>query len=85
MGVSVYNNFAPSLLRAGPLMTDFQTTSARLQELILSYNEIRTDGGEAIGKACSSLPALSKLDLDGNQFGDDGKKKVQFHCHFVVN
>ena len=52
-------------------------TAIYFQELVLSYNEIRADGGIAIGKACSSLSALSVLDLDGNQFGEDGKKQVR--------
>ena len=52
------------------------TTTDSFQELILSYNEIQSDGGEAIAKTCSQLDALTTLDLDGNHFGDDGKTKI---------
>ena len=44
--------------------------------MILSYNEIQTDGGTAIAETCSELASLQKLDLDGNHFGDEGKKDV---------
>ena len=52
-------------------------TSSFFQEVVLSYNEIRSDGGVAIARVCGSLQSVTKLHLDGNHFGDEGKKEVE--------
>ena len=51
-------------------------TQFDFQELVLSYNEIQTEGGEALAKTCCELKSLQKVDLDGNHFGDEGKATV---------
>lgn len=47
-----------------------------LQELYLSYNEIRAAGGLAVAKAVKNKNKLVKLDLNGNHFGEDGRKNL---------
>merc|ERR1712131_144157 len=50
-----------------------------LRILNLSYNEIRIDGALEVCKAIESLPILEKLNLNGNQFGDEGCEKLISH------
>ncbi|XP_065684825.1 ran GTPase-activating protein 1 isoform X3 [Hydra vulgaris] len=45
-----------------------------LKEIILSFNEIRRDGGLAIAKSMANKEALQMLNLDGNQLGDSIKE-----------
>ena len=42
----------------------------------MSYNEVQAESGAALAKACSQLPGLKVLDLDGNHFGEEGIRQV---------
>ncbi|KAK3918721.1 Ran GTPase-activating protein 1 [Frankliniella fusca] len=49
----------------------------QLEEVYLSCNEIGLVGGLAIISALTNKKKLKKVDLDGNQFGDDGCEQIQ--------
>ncbi|XP_026293877.1 ran GTPase-activating protein 1 [Frankliniella occidentalis] len=49
----------------------------QLEEVYLSCNEIGLLGGLAIVTALANKKKLMKVDLDGNQFGDDGCEQIQ--------
>ncbi|KAJ1525349.1 hypothetical protein ONE63_010167 [Megalurothrips usitatus] len=49
----------------------------QLEEVYLSCNEIGLLGGMAIVNALANKKNLKKIDLDGNQFGDDGCEQIQ--------
>ncbi|KAI0234623.1 Ran GTPase-activating protein 1 [Lamellibrachia satsuma] len=48
-----------------------------LKRLILSFNEVKESGANAIAYAMTEKPDLEKLDLDGNQLGEDGIRVVR--------
>ncbi|KAL5013056.1 hypothetical protein ScPMuIL_011607 [Solemya velum] len=68
-------NFGDCLLRTkgakaiGEVLKDGQH---KLQQLILSGNEIKTMGACVIVEAMEDKKELQKLDLDSNQFGEEG-------------
>jgi len=49
----------------------------KLKEIILSFNEIKKEGALNLASKASKLPGLSKLDLNGNQIGEDGVDEIR--------
>lgn len=47
------------------------------QTVSLDHGEINAKGGIKIAKALKNKPSLISLNLDGNQFGDDGIKQIK--------
>ncbi|KAK6629111.1 Ran GTPase-activating protein 1 [Polyplax serrata] len=73
-------NFGDCLLRtdgAKVLADALAANHTNLKELHLSYNEIKLEGGLAIARAMANKPNLNKLNLNGNQFGSDGRTLVK--------
>ncbi|CAH1123149.1 unnamed protein product [Ceutorhynchus assimilis] len=48
-----------------------------LEELILGFNEIRTEGGVNLVNAMTNKIKLKSLILDGNQFGTEGAQSIK--------
>ena len=48
-----------------------------LQRLVLSFNEIKESGANAIAYAVADKPALEKLDLDGRSMVNAGQGFMQ--------
>lgn len=46
------------------------------QTLILDHNEINIQGGMEFSRAMQNKTSLSTLNLNGNNFGEDGVEKI---------
>lgn len=49
----------------------------KLQQIILSHNEIRIEGGIKLIKAMSNKSVLQTVNLNGNQFGEKGQNDLK--------
>jgi len=49
----------------------------KLKEIILSFNEIRKEGAVKLAEVAKSLPSLAKLDINGNQIGEDACEEIK--------
>merc|ERR1719204_2868870 len=74
-------NFGDCLVRTEGAVALADTMEANdfpmLREIILSFNEIRKEGAMKIARVAKSLSALFKLDLNGNQIGEDGCEEIK--------
>ncbi|XP_076802519.1 ran GTPase-activating protein 1-like [Clavelina lepadiformis] len=73
-------NFGDCLVRtegAKAIGEALKNSNPDLKELILSFGEIQLEGGLKICDALSGKEMLKKLDLNGNQFGEDGVEEVK--------
>ncbi|KAH9489033.1 Ran GTPase-activating protein 1 [Bulinus truncatus] len=73
-------NFGDCLIRtegARALAGVLKKCHNNLQELILSGNEISKDGAVDVVESLEEKPTLKKLDLDANNFGEDGCEDVK--------
>ncbi|CAH1777387.1 unnamed protein product [Owenia fusiformis] len=67
-------NFGDCLVRtkgAAAIATSIKQTHKNLKEVNLGFNEIKKSGATAIAEALEGKP-IETLDLDGNQFGEEG-------------
>jgi len=73
-------NFGDCLVRtegARKIAASLQTSNPNLKELNLSFGEIRLPGGLKVCECMQSKENLKLLDLNGNQFGEDGCDDIQ--------
>nr|CAB3265428.1 ran GTPase-activating protein 1-like [Phallusia mammillata] len=73
-------NFGDCLIRtegAKALGQNLAESNPNLKELILSFGEVQLEGGIAVCEAMTGKLMLQKLDLNGNQFGDDGVDEIK--------
>lgn len=73
-------NFGDCLLRSKGVMFlahALKDSHIKLEELILGYNEIRKEGGVEVISALVNKINLKTLNLDGNQFGTNGKGEIE--------
>ena len=73
-------NFGDCLVRtegARKIAASLQTSNPNLKELNLSFGEIRLSGGLKVCECMQSKENLKLLDLNGNQFGEDGCDDIQ--------
>lgn len=73
-------NFGDCLLKtkgALVLANALKNSHLNLEEIILGFNEIRKEGGFQIVAALANKKKLKMLVLDGNQFGNEGLKKLK--------
>merc|ERR1719233_353618 len=72
-------NLGDCLLKSGGAKLICNALKGRhpnLKEFVLDSNEIRLKGGLSIIDAVKGKEQLEKLSIDGNQFGEDGLKKI---------
>jgi len=72
-------NLGDCLLKSGGTKLICKALKGRhpnLKEFVLDSNEIRLKGGLEIVGAVQGKENLEKLSIDGNQFGEDGLKKI---------
>eukprot|EP00092_Neocalanus_flemingeri_P036782 GFUD01040043.1.p1 GENE.GFUD01040043.1~~GFUD01040043.1.p1 ORF type:complete len:2751 (-),score=928.30 GFUD01040043.1:212-8194(-) len=72
-------NLGDCLLKSGGTKLICKALKGRhpkLREFVLDSNEIRARGGLEIVEAVKGKENLVKLSIDGNQFGEDGLKKI---------
>lgn len=73
-------NFGDCLLKtkgAVLLANALKNAHLNLEELVLGFNEIKKEGGFQIVAAMANKKKLKVLVLDGNQFGEEGMKKLK--------
>jgi len=73
-------NFGDCLVRtsgAKALARALQNSNPNVEQLILSYCEIQFEGGLRICESLTNKESLEKLDLNGNQFGEDGVNEIR--------
>lgn len=73
-------NFGDCLLKtkgATVLAQALKNLHVNLEELILSFNEIRKEGGIEVVSAMANKIKLKTLILDGNLFGEKGKQELE--------
>ncbi|KAF2879068.1 hypothetical protein ILUMI_27103 [Ignelater luminosus] len=73
-------NFGDCLLKtkgALSLADALSSSHTELEELVLGFNEIRSEGGIALANAMVNKNKLKSLILDGNQFNDEVKTKIK--------
>ncbi|XP_025833592.1 ran GTPase-activating protein 1 [Agrilus planipennis] len=73
-------NFGDCLLKtkgAMMLAKGLQEGHNKLEEVILGYNEIKKEGGLALALALYDKTNLKTLMLNGNQFGNSGRKELE--------
>ncbi|XP_044269060.1 ran GTPase-activating protein 1 [Tribolium madens] len=73
-------NFGDCLLKTAgaiSLADALKTDHANLEELTLGHNEIRLKGGLQLVKAMANKSKLKVLNLNGNQFGEEGRKQIE--------
>ena len=73
-------NFGDCLLRnkgAKYIANALKEGHNKLRELTLSFNEVRNSGAQTVAECMINKDSLQKLDLDGNQLGEDGIELVQ--------
>lgn len=72
-------NFGDCLIRtegAIALGESLQNSNPELKELIASFGEVKIEGGIALCEAMIGKKNLTKFDINGNQFGEDGITKL---------
>lgn len=72
-------NFGDCLLKtkgALALADALQDEHKELEILNLGFNEIRSDGGFCIAAAMENKKLLKSLDINGNQFGKEGREQI---------
>merc|ERR1719369_1266402 len=72
-------NLGDCLLKSGGaklICNALKGRHSNLKEFVLDSNEIRLKGGLSIIDAVKGKEHLEKLSIDGNQFGEDGLKKI---------
>lgn len=73
-------NFGDCLLKtkgALSLANALSSSHTELEELVLGFNEIRSEGGIALADAMVNKNKLKSLILDGNQFNEAVKTKIK--------
>ncbi|KAJ8965599.1 hypothetical protein NQ317_004358 [Molorchus minor] len=73
-------NFGDCLLKTKGAMflaNSLKGAHLDLQELILGFNEIKKDGAYQLALAMMNKSKLKNLVLDGNQFGEEGRKQLK--------
>ena len=73
-------NFGDCLVRTGgakAIAKALKNSNPNLEQLILSFGEIQLEGGLRICEALSGKQSLVKLDINGNQFGEDGVDEIK--------
>lgn len=85
-------NFGDCLIRtagAKAIAEALKTSNPNLKQLILSFDEVELEGGLRVCEAVTKKESLEVLDLNGNQFGEDGVEELkdlseEFHCSGVL-
>lgn len=73
-------NFGDCLLRSGGaevIGNALTEGHVKLKELVLSFNEVNKDAAVVVAEAMAEKPELLRLDLDGNQLGEEGVELVR--------
>lgn len=73
-------NFGDCLLKTAgaiSLANALKTGHNNLEELTLGHNEIRLKGGLQLVEAMANKNKLKVLNLNGNQFGEEGRKQIE--------
>jgi len=73
-------NFGDCLVRtegASKIATSLKTSNPNLKELNLSFGEVRLSGGVNVCECMENKEHLEVLDLNGNQFGEDGCVEIE--------
>merc|ERR1711881_96608 len=73
-------NFGDCLVRtagAKAIGNSLKESNPNLRELNLSFGEIRLEGGIGVCESLAKKAHLEKVDLNGNQFGEDGIAELQ--------
>ncbi|XP_013402920.1 ran GTPase-activating protein 1 isoform X1 [Lingula anatina] len=73
-------NFGDCLIRSGGarvLAAALQEGHKKLKELVLSFNEINKDAANEVAECVENKECLEKLDLNGNQLGEEGVELIQ--------
>jgi len=72
-------NFGDCLLKtegATSVAAVLKVGHSKLQEVHLGFNEIREEGGVSLAESMLGKPRLQLLDIDGNQFGEEGCDRI---------
>ena len=85
-------NFGDCLVRtkgAKAIAEALKTSNPNLKQLILSFGEVELEGGLRVCEAVAKKEGLELVDLNGNQFGEDGVDELkdlsrEFHCSDVL-
>jgi Ran GTPase-activating protein 1 len=72
-------NFGDCLLKtdgAKSVAAVLKIGHSKLKEVHLGFNEIRQEGGEALAESMQGKNSVELLDIDGNQFGEEGCERI---------